>query len=105
MQNSAQFFENRECKFFPCHKGLREGEFNCLGLHDFYAKNACGLSAFVLPLESRNRAVVLGLVQINHLGEYVPEIIPPPLCFSLRGLLSVFLLSSKSSSVRFKNSL
>lgn len=28
MENSYRFFENRECEFFPCHKGL--GEFNCL---------------------------------------------------------------------------
>ena len=28
MQNSYRFFENRECKYFPCHK--LEGDFNCL---------------------------------------------------------------------------
>lgn len=28
MENSHRFFENRECKYFPCHKGL--DEFNCL---------------------------------------------------------------------------
>ncbi|MCM1186693.1 MAG: metal-binding protein [Lachnoclostridium sp.] len=28
MRNSYCFFENRECKYFPCHKGLEE--FNCL---------------------------------------------------------------------------
>jgi len=25
-----QFFQNRECKYFPCHKGIDEKEFNCL---------------------------------------------------------------------------
>ena len=25
-----QFFQNRECKYFPCHKGIDEEEFNCL---------------------------------------------------------------------------
>lgn len=25
-----KFCQNRECEYFPCHKGLREDEFNCL---------------------------------------------------------------------------
>lgn len=25
-----QFFQNRECEYFPCHKGVDEAEFNCL---------------------------------------------------------------------------
>ncbi len=24
------FFQNRECEYFPCHKGVPEDEFNCL---------------------------------------------------------------------------
>ena len=28
MENSYRFFENRACKYFPCHKGL--SDFNCL---------------------------------------------------------------------------
>ena len=24
------FFQNRECEFFPCHKGVPEEDFNCL---------------------------------------------------------------------------
>ena len=28
MKNSYRFFENRECKYFPCHEGVEE--FNCL---------------------------------------------------------------------------
>lgn len=24
------FFQNRECEFFPCHKGVPEADFNCL---------------------------------------------------------------------------
>lgn len=28
MNNSDKFFENRECKYFPCHK--HDGDFNCL---------------------------------------------------------------------------
>ena len=28
MDNSSRFFENRECEYYPCHKGLKE--LNCL---------------------------------------------------------------------------
>ena len=28
MKNSFRFFENRDCKYFPCHEGLTD--FNCL---------------------------------------------------------------------------
>lgn len=28
MKHSNRFFENRECQYFPCHKGLKD--FNCL---------------------------------------------------------------------------
>lgn len=28
MKNSYRFFENRECEYFPCHRGL--DSFNCL---------------------------------------------------------------------------
>lgn len=24
------FFQNRECEYFPCHEGVDEAEFNCL---------------------------------------------------------------------------
>ena len=24
MENSYRFFENKDCKYFPCHKGLTE---------------------------------------------------------------------------------
>lgn len=24
------FFQNRECEYFPCHKDVPDGEFNCL---------------------------------------------------------------------------
>ena len=25
-----QFFQNKECEFFPCHTGVAEQDFNCL---------------------------------------------------------------------------
>ncbi len=28
MRNSHRFFENKECRYFPCHKGLQD--LNCL---------------------------------------------------------------------------
>ena len=28
MKNSYRFFENKECQYFPCHKGITD--FNCL---------------------------------------------------------------------------
>lgn len=30
MDNSSSFFRNDECRFFPCHEGVSEDEFNCL---------------------------------------------------------------------------
>ena len=42
MQNSAKFFKNTDCSYFPCHKGLDEDEFNCLFCYcPLYAKNPC----------------------------------------------------------------
>lgn len=28
--NSSCFFQNRDCEYFPCHKGITEKEFSCL---------------------------------------------------------------------------
>ena len=30
MENSYRFFQNRGCKYFPCHKVKDDNEFNCL---------------------------------------------------------------------------
>ena len=30
MENSYRFFQNRDCKYFPCHKTKDDTEFNCL---------------------------------------------------------------------------
>ena len=42
MENSYRFFENKDCKYFPCHKGL--ADFNCLFCYcPLYAlKDKCG---------------------------------------------------------------
>lgn len=29
-KNSASFFQNSECEYFPCHQGANENTFNCL---------------------------------------------------------------------------
>lgn len=40
MENSHRFFENKECKYFPCHKGLEN--FNCLFCYcPLYHKENC----------------------------------------------------------------
>ncbi|MBQ1881574.1 MAG: metal-binding protein [Lachnospiraceae bacterium] len=30
MDNSERFFCNKDCRYFPCHNGVSEDEFNCL---------------------------------------------------------------------------
>ncbi len=39
-----RFFQNRECAYFPCHKGVEEEKFNCLFCYcPLYALgNQCG---------------------------------------------------------------
>ena len=27
---SCGFVQNKDCEYFPCHKGIAEGDFNCL---------------------------------------------------------------------------
>lgn len=27
---NSQFFQNRNCEYFPCHKNIKEEDFNCL---------------------------------------------------------------------------
>lgn len=40
MKNSSRFFENRECEYFPCHKGLED--FNCMFCYcPMYKKENC----------------------------------------------------------------
>ncbi|MBQ8038576.1 MAG: metal-binding protein [Lachnospiraceae bacterium] len=40
MEASYRFFENKECKYFPCHEGLEE--FNCLFCYcPMYHKENC----------------------------------------------------------------
>ncbi|MCR5837455.1 MAG: cysteine-rich small domain-containing protein [Lachnospiraceae bacterium] len=47
MENSYKFFENRDCKYFPCHKGLKD--FNCMFCYcPMYSREKClGNPSFV----------------------------------------------------------
>lgn len=29
-ENHHKFFQNRQCEYFPCHRGVPEEDFNCL---------------------------------------------------------------------------
>ncbi len=52
MENSAKFFANTGCSYFPCHEGLGEGEFNCLFCYcPLYAKNPCPGNATYIKKE------------------------------------------------------
>lgn len=43
MKNSFKFFQNKECKYFPCHKVLNEDSFNCLFCYcPLYFLEECG---------------------------------------------------------------
>ena len=40
MENSYRFFENKDCQYFPCHKGVEA--FNCMFCYcPLYAKEKC----------------------------------------------------------------
>lgn len=40
MENSSRYFENKECQYFPCHKGL--ADFNCLFCYcPLYLRETC----------------------------------------------------------------
>ena len=30
MEHSYRFFQNKDCRYFPCHRTAEESEFNCL---------------------------------------------------------------------------
>ncbi len=43
MKNSASYFCNRECEYFPCHKVAEDTEFNCLFCYcPLYFVKDCG---------------------------------------------------------------
>lgn len=50
MANYA-FFQNRECEYFPCHRGVEEQNFNCLFCYCplYCLGDRCGGSFTYLP--------------------------------------------------------
>ena len=47
MRNSSRFFENKECEYYPCHRGLEE--MNCMFCYcPFYSREVCpGLPSYI----------------------------------------------------------
>ena len=82
MKNSHRFFENKECKYFPCHEGV--DDFNCLFCYcPLYALGTeCGgnfkitedgikdCSACLLPHRRENYEYVVN--QYSKIAELVP---------------------------------
>ena len=43
MENNYKFFNNKQCEFFPCHKGIPQEKFNCLFCYcPLYNMKNCG---------------------------------------------------------------
>ena len=75
-ENSYRFFQNKDCKYFPCHEGTEE--LNCLFCYcPLYAMNPCPGSYTYLehkgkkikectnctfPHEPQNYDVIMGLL-------------------------------------------
>lgn len=84
MEKHFAFFENRACEYYPCHKGVPVGRFNCLFCYcPLYALGAdCGgevrytaagvkdCSACSFPHEKENyEAVLAAFPKIAKLAE------------------------------------
>lgn len=51
-ENSYRFFQNKDCKYFPCHKGAEE--LNCLFCYcPLYAMNPCPGSCTYLEYDGK----------------------------------------------------
>lgn len=52
MKNSCRFFENRDCEYFPCHRGLKG--FNCMFCYcPLYAKEKCPGNPEYIEIDGR----------------------------------------------------
>lgn len=52
MEHSHRFFENRDCKYFPCHEGL--AEFNCMFCYcPMYLREKCPGNPTFIQKEDR----------------------------------------------------
>ena len=79
MKNSASFFSNKDCEYFPCHKGMNE--LNCLFCFcPLYEKENCGgnykilsngckdCSDCILPHKPENYAYIIRRLYNNAEG-------------------------------------
>ncbi|MBR0398153.1 MAG: metal-binding protein [Eubacterium sp.] len=65
MKNSSRFFENRECRYFPCHKD--QEPFNCLFCYcPFYLKEKCPGNPAWLKVKKRPAAANDGAGASDH---------------------------------------
>lgn len=72
-QNSFKYFENRDCRFYPCHKGMEH--LNCLFCYCplYHMEDCPGVYTYK---QIRDRAVkVCTNCQFPHIEENYPEII------------------------------
>jgi Zn-finger protein len=43
IEDSHKFFQNKSCKYFPCHSNISEKDFNCMFCYcPLYNKKECG---------------------------------------------------------------
>jgi len=70
--NSHRFFENRECKYFPCHKISDRNNFNCLFCYCplYFLGDKCG-GNFKYKSVIKNCADC----HLPHMPEYYDDII------------------------------
>ena len=73
MVNSARFFSNRECQYFPCHKEPEPDDFNCLFCFCplYLLKDKCGGDFFYTDKGVKNCRDC----SLPHRAEYYDEIL------------------------------
>lgn len=78
-----QFFQNKECEFFPCHSTKRTEQFNCLFCYcPLYAlKKACGGNFKILENGVKDCSHCLVVHQpngydhvMNHIGRLIEQV-------------------------------
>ena len=78
------FFQNRECEFFPCHKGAEPENFNCLfcycplyalgkkcGGNCSFTESGKDFSGCIVPLRSENYGSIVA--RFGELCEMIKE--------------------------------
>ena len=79
MNNSYKYFENRECKYFPCHKGLQDinclfcycplyNQENCPGKYKYIESNGRLIKESAdctFPHEAENYDIIMALLSVK----------------------------------------